>query len=160
MCQKRTFKETLVPLELPRHCVRGTGKAAPRIPATQLCSFAVSAQICSWQCHTQGLFMSSALTGKEGGDSQKFLKSLCSQHFTSYPVSKTLNLNVTLLIPSYIIIHCRAKEAILIFVGKEWKNALRADCLRDNKGFPNQMPFPRLAEQSWQQGGSRAAADV
>lgn len=66
MCQERTFKETLVAPTFPRHCVRGTEKAAPGIPATQLYPFAESAQTCSWQCHTQGLFMLSALTGKGG----------------------------------------------------------------------------------------------
>lgn len=69
--------------------------------------------------HTRTLYVK--CPNWERGGSQKFLKSFYSQHFTSHPVSKTLNLNVTLLIPSYIVIHCRAKEAVLIFELKNEK---------------------------------------
>ena len=47
-------------------------------------------------------------------------------YFISHFQNVVFNLYVTVLIPSYTVIHYRAKESILIFVGNEWKNAFRA----------------------------------
>jgi len=47
-------------------------------------------------------------------------------YFVSHFQNAGLNLYITVLTSSYIIIHYRVKESILIFVANEWKNAFRA----------------------------------
>lgn len=127
MWDEKTFKEILVPLQLPRLCVRHWRSSPKNSCHTALFCCCICTDLLLPVSHTRTHYVK--CPNLKRGAQPKVLENLLLQafYFIYHFQNVELNLYVTLLIPSYIVSHYRTKESILIFVGNEWKNAFRAD---------------------------------